>query len=185
MVEMTETANILNNATDRSLVLLDEIGRGTSTFDGLALAWATAERLAEANRPWTLFATHYFELTDLPERLEGVANVHVAAREHGDSVVFLHSVAEGAADRSYGLQVGALAGLPKPVIERARELLTELEAGAVTPEHEPGAEPAPQLDLFATAPHPAVAQLRELDPDELTPRQALGLLYELQEKARS
>jgi DNA mismatch repair protein MutS len=183
MVEMTETANILNNATDRSLVLLDEIGRGTSTFDGLALAWATAERLAEANRPWTLFATHYFELTDLPERLEGVANVHVAAREHGDSVVFLHSVAEGAADRSYGLQVGALAGLPRPVVERARELLTELEAGAVTPEHEPSGEPTPQLDLFATAPHPAVEQLRELDPDEMTPRQALDWLYRLHQQA--
>ncbi|MFP4561131.1 MAG: DNA mismatch repair protein MutS [Thiohalorhabdus sp.] len=186
MVEMTETANILHNAGPDSLVLMDEIGRGTSTFDGLALAWASAERLAEHNRSWALFATHYFELTDLAERLSGVANVHVSAREHGDRVIFLHTVRDGAADRSYGLQVGSLAGLPAPVIERARDLLEDLEAGAVTPAHEPGdPEPAPQLDLFGSASDPLVERLREVDPDSLTPRQALELLYELQEQARS
>ncbi|MFA9462064.1 DNA mismatch repair protein MutS [Thiohalorhabdus methylotrophus] len=184
MVEMTETANILHNAGPDSLVLMDEIGRGTSTFDGLALAWASAERLAESNRSWALFATHYFELTDLADRLSGVANVHVSAREYGERVIFLHTVQDGAADRSYGLQVGSLAGLPGPVIERARDLLEELESGAVTPSHEPGnPQPTPQLDLFSTAPDPVMERLRELDPDDLTPRQALQLLYELREQA--
>ncbi len=186
MVEMTETANILHNASPQSLVLMDEIGRGTSTFDGLALAWASAEALAESNRSWTLFATHYFELTELAERLPTVANVHVAAREYGDGVVFLHSVREGPADRSYGLQVGALAGLPEPVIERARSLLQELETGSLTPAREESSpEPAPQLDLFRSAPHPVVEELRHLDPDELTPRQALDLLYRLRWEADS
>ncbi|MEF8792636.1 DNA mismatch repair protein MutS [Thiohalorhabdus sp.] len=185
MVEMTETANILHNAGPDSLVLMDEIGRGTSTFDGLALAWASAERLAGHNRPWALFATHYFELTDLADRLDGVANVHVAAREYGDQVVFLHTVREGAADRSYGIQVGSLAGLPQPVLERAGTLLEELEAGAVTPSHEPESpEPAPQLDLFSAAPHPVVERLRGLDPDELSPREALELLYHLRRQAK-
>ena len=184
MVEMTETANILHNAGPDSLVLMDEIGRGTSTFDGLALAWASAERLAEHNRSWALFATHYFELTDLAERLPTVANVHVAAREYGDSVVFLHTVREGAADRSYGIQVGSLAGLPEPVLERARTLLTELESGAVTPSHEPAnPDSLPQLDLFAAATHPVVEELRGLDPDQLSPREALDLLYRLRREA--
>jgi len=184
MVEMTETANILHNAGPDSLVLMDEIGRGTSTFDGLALAWASAERLASDNRSWALFATHYFELTDLAERLPTVANVHVAAKEYGDRVVFLHTVRDGAADRSYGLQVGALAGLPSPVIERARTLLTELEAGAMIPtDARRNPEPVPQLDLFASAPDPVVERLRGVEPDEMTPREALDLLYRLREEA--
>lgn len=121
MVEMTETANILHNATENSLVLMDEIGRGTSTYDGLSLAWACAENLANKIKALTLFATHYFELTQLPEKMEGVANVHLDALEHGDTIAFMHSVQDGAASKSYGLAVAALAGVPKEVIKRARQ----------------------------------------------------------------
>lgn len=121
MVEMTETANILHNATEHSLVLMDEIGRGTSTYDGLSLAWACAENLANKIKALTLFATHYFELTQLPEKMEGVANVHLDALEHGDTIAFMHSVQDGAASKSYGLAVAALAGVPKEVIARAAE----------------------------------------------------------------
>ena len=121
MVEMTDTANILHNATAQSLVLMDEIGRGTSTYDGLSLAWACAEQLAGPIRAFTLFATHYFELTQLPEKLPGLANVHLDAVEHGDTIAFMHAVQEGAASRSYGLQVAALAGVPRSVITRARQ----------------------------------------------------------------
>ena len=128
MVEMTETANILNNATARSLVLMDEIGRGTSTYDGLSLAWACAEQLASKIGAYTLFATHYFELTRLPELMSGLANVHLDAVEHGDTIAFMHAVQEGAASRSYGLQVAALAGVPKSVIQQARHKLHELES---------------------------------------------------------
>ncbi|MFO8154780.1 MAG: DNA mismatch repair protein MutS [Pseudomonadota bacterium] len=188
MVEMTETANILHHATDRSLVLLDEIGRGTSTFDGLALAWAVARELIGRTGCLTLFATHYFELTTLAGELPGVANVHVAAREHDQGVVFLHSVAEGPASQSYGLQVAALAGVPDHVIRAAREHLAELESRtAETPEPQlslfapepPPAEPAPP----PPAPSPVEAELRRLDPDELTPRAALDLLYRLRDEA--
>ncbi len=128
MVEMTETANILHNATEHSLVLMDEIGRGTSTYDGLSLAWACAENLANKIKALTLFATHYFELTQLPEKMEGVANVHLDALEHGDTIAFMHSVQDGAASKSYGLAVAALAGVPKEVIKRARQKLRELES---------------------------------------------------------
>lgn len=128
MVEMTETANILHNATEYSLVLMDEIGRGTSTYDGLSLAWACAENLANKIKALTLFATHYFELTQLPEKMEGVANVHLDALEHGDTIAFMHSVQDGAASKSYGLAVAALAGVPKEVIKRARQKLRELES---------------------------------------------------------
>src|SRR5450432_275749 len=126
MVEMTETANILNNATDRSLVILDEIGRGTSTLDGLSLAWAIAEHIAAEIKCRTLFATHYHELTDLAERFKGVKNLNVAVREWEDQVVFLHRIVEGGTDRSYGIHVARLAGVPKSVLERARQLLSEL-----------------------------------------------------------
>ena len=126
MVEMTETANILNNATDRSLVILDEIGRGTSTLDGLSLAWAIAEHIAANVRCRTLFATHYHELTDLAQRFKGVKNLNVAVREWEDQVVFLHRIVEGGTDRSYGIHVARLAGVPKPVLDRARQLLSEL-----------------------------------------------------------
>nr|WP_300312868.1 DNA mismatch repair protein MutS [Halomonas sp.] len=183
MVEMTETANILHNATDCSLVLMDEIGRGTSTFDGLSLAWASAEHLT-STRAFTLFATHYFEMTALADQAPSVANVHLTATEHNDGIVFMHRVEEGPASQSYGLQVAQLAGVPQNVIARARTKLASLEqqevdhsrpaaGGNVSPD-------APQqADLFASAPHPVVERVGQLQPDELTPRQALELLYEL------
>ncbi|HKJ95683.1 MAG TPA: DNA mismatch repair protein MutS [Gammaproteobacteria bacterium] len=181
MVEMTETANILNNATENSLVLLDEVGRGTSTFDGLALAWASAADLARRIRAFTLFATHYFEMTVLPERFEAVANVHLDAVEHGERIVFMHSVKEGPANQSYGLQVAALAGVPPAVIASARDKLRELEEETVQHRDSGG----DQLSLFSeAAPHPAVAALRETAPDDLTPRRALDLVYELVGLAR-
>ncbi|QIZ78768.1 DNA mismatch repair protein MutS [Ferrimonas lipolytica] len=177
MVEMTETANILNNASANSLVLMDEIGRGTSTYDGLSLAWAAAEQLANKLQALTLFATHYFELTQLPELLDGVFNVHLDAVEHGDSIAFMHAVQEGPASRSYGLQVAALAGVPAEVVRNARHRLAQLEAQ----ERNKGADtalPEGQLPLLPE-PHPAVEQLASIDPDSLTPRQALDLLYQL------
>ncbi|MGE0343042.1 MAG: DNA mismatch repair protein MutS [Porticoccaceae bacterium] len=182
MVEMTETANILHNASDRSLVLLDEIGRGTSTFDGLALAWACAVHLAREVRAFTLFATHYFELTALPEQAAGVANVHLDATEYRDRIVFLHSVREGPASRSYGIQVARLAGVPGAVIELARQELQRLEQGAQTRTAAP--QPPAQADLFAPA-DPLRAALAAADPDQLSPRAALDLLYRLQALARA
>ncbi|MEC5342396.1 DNA mismatch repair protein MutS [Brenneria populi] len=178
MVEMTETANILHNATENSLVLMDEIGRGTSTYDGLSLAWACAENLANKIKSMTLFATHYFELTNLPEKMEGVANVHLDALEHGDTIAFMHSVQDGAASKSYGLAVAALAGVPKDVIKRARKKLKELEtlSNNASTSHIDGA----QLTLLGNEePSPAVEALEAIDPDALTPRQALDWLYRL------
>ena len=165
MVEMTETANILHNATEYSLVLMDEIGRGTSTYDGLSLAWACAENLANKIKALTLFATHYFELTQLPEKMEGVANVHLDALEHGDTIAFMHSVQDGAASKSYGLAVAALAGVPKEVIKRARQKLRD----------------GTQMSLLSVPEEtsPAVEALENLDPDSLTPRQALEWIYRL------
>ena len=178
MVEMTETAHILHNASANSLVLLDEIGRGTSTFDGLALAWAVARHLVTATRAFTLFATHYFELTQLAQEFRQLANVHLDAKEHGAGLVFLHAVEEGPASQSYGIQVARLAGVPSPVIHAARRHLRELEDAQL--------QPGPQGDLFAAhlpndvpPPHPALDQLRELDPDTLTPKAALDMLYAL------
>ncbi|WP_443678765.1 MutS-related protein, partial [Paraburkholderia unamae] len=203
MVEMTEAAAILNDATPQSLVLMDEIGRGTSTFDGLALAWAIARHLLASNGCHTLFATHYFELTQLPAEFAQAANVHLSAVEHGHGIVFLHAVQEGPANQSYGLQVAQLAGVPTAVIRAARKHLVHLE-------QQSAGQPTPQLDLFAAPaayddepPYledraqdgasqgvqedPAaslVAQrLRELDPNELRPRDALDLLFELHELA--
>ena len=177
MVEMTETANILHNATAQSLVLMDEIGRGTSTYDGLSLAWACAEQLAGPIRAFTLFATHYFELTQLPDRLPGLANVHLDAVEHGDTIAFMHAVQEGAASRSYGLQVAALAGVPRNVIQRARQKLHELEQqGPAQPQCEPRLS-SPVAPIESEA----MQALRTLDPDALTPRQALEALYRLQQ----
>ena len=177
MVEMTETANILHNATEHSLVLMDEIGRGTSTYDGLSLAWACAESLASRIKAMTLFATHYFELTTLAEKMEGVANVHLDAVEHGDTIAFMHSVQEGAASKSYGLAVAALAGVPKEVIKRARQKLKELEAlsGSAAASNADG----PQLPLLVEETSPAVEALEALDPDTLSPRQALEWIYRL------
>ncbi|EKY3244562.1 DNA mismatch repair protein MutS [Cronobacter dublinensis] len=179
MVEMTETANILHNATEHSLVLMDEIGRGTSTYDGLSLAWACAENLANRIKALTLFATHYFELTQLPEKMEGVANVHLDAIEHGDTIAFMHSVQDGAASKSYGLAVAALAGVPKEVIKRARQKLRELESlsGNAAATQVDGT----QMSLLSAAEEtsPAVEALENLDPDSLSPRQALEWIYRL------
>jgi len=178
MVEMTETANILHNATAHSLVLMDEIGRGTSTYDGLSLAWACAVDLATRVRAFTLFATHYFELTQLPEQYAGIANVHLEAVEHDDRIVFLHAVREGAADRSYGLHVAALAGVPAHVIRQARQRLQELE------QNEPLQAPAPtpQIPLFQpSTEQPLREALEAIDPDNLTPREAQQALYLLKE----
>jgi DNA mismatch repair protein MutS len=193
MVEMTESAAILNGATEHSLVLMDEVGRGTSTFDGLALAWAIARHLIDTSRSFSLFATHYFELTQLPESHPTAANVHLSAVEHKDSIVFLHAVQDGPASQSYGLQVAQLAGVPQPVIKAARKHLARLEAQAL--------DATPQLDLFAApttdaddeplaapaegtkAASPAMRELLDalddLDPDALTPREALERLYQL------
>jgi len=181
MVEMTETANILHNATDRSLVLLDEIGRGTSTYDGLSLAWACAEMLALKTKAFTLFATHYFELTLLAEQITTLANVHLDAMEHNDNIVFMHAIQEGAASKSFGLQVAQLAGVPKTVINRAKQRLTELEsaqAPSVLPEQPSSFE---QLTLVADD-HPALDDLRNIDVNDLSPKQALDLLFELKAK---
>jgi DNA mismatch repair ATPase MutS len=225
MVEMTETANILNNATDSSLVLMDEVGRGTSTFDGLSLAWAAARHIARESRAFTLFATHYFELTSLPDELPACANVHLDASEHGDELIFLHAVKEGPANQSYGLHVARLAGVPGGVVSEARGYLTSLELhqrrlGAVGPQGElafdapagGGGEPwsagRPPTGVGEGAPEhrgrgddsPAVGaqpgnrappsasdarleeiarRLGEIEVDELSPREALALLYEL------
>jgi DNA mismatch repair protein MutS len=223
MVEMEETANILHNASANSLVLMDEIGRGTSTFDGLSLAWACAVELATRLHALTLFATHYFELTSLPEEHPGIANLHLEAIEHGEKIVFMHSVREGPANQSYGLQVAALAGVPAEVIARARERLRQLEDQSqrqaasqhLAPRREgdrkrsqgpdqkrdPGRDPdrvpsrdpirdqdrphMAQLSLFpAELPSPALERLRAIDPDDLSPRQAIDLLYELRQLDR-
>ena len=179
MLEMTEAANILNNATAQSLVLMDEIGRGTSTYDGLSLAWACAQHLARNTRAFTLFATHYFELTSLAAELEGCTNVHLDATEHGDKLIFLHTVKEGPANQSYGLQVAALAGVPQKVISAARRYLRELERRSAEAH-----EPRPQQELLLEVPdeprqHPVVSALQSLDLDTMTPRQAQDALYEL------
>ena len=201
MVEMTETANILHNATEHSLVLMDEVGRGTSTFDGLSLAWATAEHLAKNIRCYTLFATHYFELTQLADDLEHAVNVHLTATEHDDSIVFLHNVHDGPASQSYGLQVAKLAGVPQDVIRNAKTQLAHLEgleagsnpspAPASVNEPKPAAPSATktasvdavyQGDMFAMAEPSVVEQaLEKLDLDGITPRDALNQLYELKE----
>ncbi len=192
MVEMTESAAILNGATEQSLVLMDEVGRGTSTFDGLALAWAIARHLIDSSRSFTLFATHYFELTQLPEAHPSAVNVHLSAVEHKDSIVFLHAVQDGPASQSYGLQVAQLAGVPPGVIRAARKHLARLESQAL--------DTTPQLDLFAapcddaeeapaspaaieSAPDELQQALAAIDPDALTPREALERLYELKRLA--
>jgi DNA mismatch repair protein MutS len=189
---MQETANILHCATSRSLVILDEIGRGTATFDGLSLAWAVAEYLASnaKARPKTIFATHYHELTDLADALPGVANCHVVVREWKDDIVFLRKVVAGRSDRSYGIQVARLAGLPGTVVSRAREILNGLERDELSRGGRPSLSGAsaenPQLGLFQA---PLVGddslhrRLRELDVNQLTPLAALTLLAELKEEA--
>jgi DNA mismatch repair protein MutS len=182
MVEMTETANILNNASPHSLTLIDEIGRGTSTYDGLALAWAVARELGAVGA-YTLFATHYFELTGLPEEMASTANVHLDAVEHGERIVFLHAVKDGPANRSYGLQVAALAGVPDRVLEQGREILRQLETGQVQALH-PAAGAQQQIDMFEHRQEcPLADAFQGIEPDNLTPRQALEVLYKLKEIA--
>ena len=193
MVEMVEIANILNNASERSLVVLDEVGRGTSTFDGLALAWAIAEHLHEHTRCRTLFATHYHQLTDLKARFDGVVNRNVAVREVGDEIVFLHKIQDGGTDRSYGIHVARLAGVPPAVLDRARSILSDLErdeedlaerilSHPAAPEAKGSAAPQ-QLGLFAAGPSPVERELQGLDLDSMTPIDALVKLQELQRKA--
>jgi DNA mismatch repair protein MutS len=177
MVEMTEAAAILHRAGERALVLMDEIGRGTSTFDGMALALAISRHLLTRNRCYTLFSTHYFELTRLALDYPECANVHLDAAEHGRGIVFLHAVEDGPASQSYGIEVAALAGVPASVIRDARRRLHELENREIASSHQP--------DLFAAAPpaaaepHPLAEALAAIDPDSLTPREALAKLYEL------
>ncbi len=185
MVEMTEAANILNNATANSLVLMDEIGRGTSTFDGLALAWACADHLAQKSRAFTLFATHYFELTHLPGQYDSIKNVHLDAVEHGDEIIFMHRLKPGPANQSYGLQVAKLAGIPAETIKLARSKLRLLEQQAN--------QNSPQIDLFNTfedeppdtSQHPLVEAINAMNPDDLSPREALDALYHLQQLAQN
>jgi DNA mismatch repair protein MutS len=190
MVEMVETAAILNQATRRSLVILDEIGRGTATFDGLSIAWAAIEHLHEENRCRALFATHFHELTALAERLPRLSNATLRMTEWNGDVVFLHEVVPGAADRSYGLQVARLAGLPAAVVERAKVILSELEK---QDRERPKAPLIDDLPLFAAAkpapakapePDPLHAALASIDPDDLTPREALETLYRLKASVR-
>lgn len=179
MVEMTEAANILNNATANSLVLMDEIGRGTSTFDGLSLAWACAYHLSNVNKSYTLFATHYFEITALPDEIRGINNIHIDAVEHGEKIVFLHSVKPGPANQSYGLQVAQLAGVPIEVIKLAKNKLIELENQSISNHHESG-----QFEMFSNRPHPVIEQLQDLNVDNLSPKEALDLLYSLKSDAK-
>ncbi|EGQ8120705.1 DNA mismatch repair protein MutS [Vibrio cholerae] len=181
MVEMTETANILHNATCNSLVLMDEIGRGTSTYDGLSLAWASAEWLAKEIGAMTLFATHYFELTELPNVLPHLANVHLDAVEHGDGIAFMHAVQEGAASKSYGLAVAGLAGVPKPVIKNARAKLQQLELLSSQPAETRKPSRVDIANQLSLIPEPSAVEqaLAGVDPDQLTPRQALDMLYQL------
>jgi DNA mismatch repair protein MutS len=192
MVEMTETARILNTATDRSLVILDEIGRGTSTYDGVSLAWAAVEFLHDQVGCRTLFATHYHELTDLTQSLAQLRNLNVAVREWQDNVVFLHKIIDGPADKSYGIHVARLAGVPREVLERAKQILSQLEQ-----EHlDEGGKPKlarrrratrigdMQLTLFAAAEHPLLDEIRQTDVNQLRPLDALALLSEWQAKLR-
>jgi DNA mismatch repair protein MutS len=193
MVEMSETANILHHATERSFIILDEIGRGTSTYDGLAIAWSVAEALHDRIRARALFATHYHELVELAESRPNIANVSVAVSEWGERIVFLRRLKEGGASRSYGIQCARLAGMPKEVIERAKSLLVVLERHAAS-------APTPQLSLFGggavakeasavepvrAAPDPLREALGAIEPDQLSPREALAALYRLQELARA
>ena len=184
MIEMIETAAILNQATERTFVILDEIGRGTATFDGLSIAWAAAEHLHAVNKSRALFATHYHELTDLIENLEGASNASLRAKEWDGDLVFLHDVRAGAADKSYGVQVAKLAGLPPAAVSRAREVLNKLEA-----DHDGQKDSLGALPLFTSAPPPVHTKpseieeaLRALDANDLSPRAALDLIYDLKAK---
>ncbi len=192
MVEMTETARILNTATPRSLVILDEIGRGTSTYDGVSLAWAIVEYLHDHIGCRTLFATHYHELTDLASSLAGVKNLNVAVKEWEENVVFLHKIIDGAADKSYGIHVARLAGVPREVNERAKQILSQLESEHLGADGRPKIERRPkqrkrgdlQLTLFAPYDHPLLDKIRGVDVNTLTPIQALQLVQQWQVELR-
>ncbi|HUR91625.1 MAG TPA: hypothetical protein VMY38_03020, partial [Gemmatimonadaceae bacterium] len=185
MVEMSETSAILHSASDRSLVLLDEIGRGTSTYDGVSIAWAVTEHLHDRLQCKTIFATHYHELTQLSEQMPAVRNFNVVVKETADRVLFLHRLEPGGADRSYGIEVGRLAGLPELVLDRARQVLKSLESGHIVSSGR-RREPAttPQLPLFAEEAHPVLSELRGTDPNNLTPLQALDLVARLVDRAK-
>ncbi|HGJ5891035.1 MAG TPA: DNA mismatch repair protein MutS [Arsenophonus apicola] len=183
MVEMIETANILHNATEQSLVLMDEIGRGTSTYDGLSLAWACAENLVSQIKAMTLFATHYFELTNLADKQEGAFNIHLDAMEHNDTIAFMHNVQDGAASKSYGLAVASLAGVPAKVIQRAKQKLIELETLSTLPANK-SIDDSQLSTIVEKTISPAIETLAELNPDTLTPRQALELIYRLKEMVK-
>jgi DNA mismatch repair protein MutS len=189
MVEMSETSAILHTATTRSLVLLDEIGRGTSTYDGISIAWSVSEHMHDVVGCKTVFATHYHELTQLADTLVAVRNYNVQVREIGDEVLFLHRLQPGGADRSYGIEVGRLAGLPASVLKRARELLRLLEAEQIVPRS--GRAPRVPLDntddqlaLFGLMTHPVIQQLRKMEPNSMTPLQALEMLARLVDEAK-
>jgi DNA mismatch repair protein MutS len=197
MVEMSETSAILHTATARSLVLLDEIGRGTATYDGVSIAWAVSEHLHEHTGCKTIFATHYHELTQLADELAALRNYNVSVREAGDQILFLHRLQPGGADRSYGIEVGRLAGLPPAVIARAREILALLEgeqlargardgeaSGASARSTSASAAAADQLPLFVTAPNPIVERLASLDANRMTPIEALSILAQLAAEAK-
>ena len=194
MVEMVETANILNHATNRSLLILDEVGRGTSTYDGVSIAWAAVEYIAKKLKARTLFATHYHELTRLSATFPNVKNFNIAVREWNDQILFLHKIVEGGTDKSYGIQVARLAGVPKEVVERAKKILVSLENGtflgkvaeiATTPAEEKEAGNVPQLSFFgAGEKHPILEELKGLDVDGLTPRDALNILGEWKKKVQ-
>ena len=181
MVEMIETANILAHATEKSLVILDEIGRGTSTFDGLSIAWAVAETLHDTIRARTLFATHYHELTDLAEEKEGIQNYHMAVKEWNDEIVFLRELKKGGTNRSYGVFVAGMAGLPRETIARARQILKLLEEKDLQFKSAAQKE-TPQMTLFEPKPHPVIEELKRLDVDHLTPLEALNLLAQMKDK---
>ncbi|GBD99771.1 DNA mismatch repair protein MutS [bacterium BMS3Abin07] len=187
MVEMIETANIINNATEKSLILLDEVGRGTSTFDGISIAWAVAEYIATKIRARTMFATHYNELTELSLSLEGVRNLNIAVKEWGDEIIFLRKIEKGPADKSYGIQVARLAGLPVAVLERAREVLRSLEEEDINETGESrfagrkGKKKSVQLDLFGLKAHPAIKELNNASPESMTPEEALQFIFKLKE----
>jgi len=189
MVEMSETSAILHTATKRSLVLLDEIGRGTSTYDGISIAWSVSEHMHDVVGCKTVFATHYHELTQLADTLVAVRNYNVQVREVGDEVLFLHRLQSGGADRSYGIEVGRLAGLPPSVLKRARELLRLLEAEQIVPRsgrasRAPLDDTDDQLALFGVMTHPVIQQLRKMEPNSMTPIQALEMLARLVDEAK-
>ena len=192
MVEMSEMSNILNNATPNSLLIIDEIGRGTSTFDGLSIAWAVLEYIADKERcgAKTLFATHYHELTELEGKLQGIKNYRISVKEVGDDIIFLRKIVRGGADKSFGIQVARLAGLPQEVIKRAKDILHELEASDINIDHDSILDKAnagapQQITLFGPAsPNDIMQELRNVDVNSITPMEALNMIYDLHLRAK-